>query len=219
MNINQLAGGTAAYLTRELALDTGKTDTLRFGLEIILCILIKGIILFGLAYFFGILPEVTFAVITGSLFRLFSGGAHCSVYLRCLSLGLLVYLGAGELGLYLERYLSSNFLVYSLLAGFLLSFICVIIWAPGKVPFKKITNISERILFKLLSLVCLNLCVGAGMYIIAHGNSSLALAGLIAILTQAFSFSPPGYRAIQKIDGLLAGLLKRKEVSANVVDS
>lgn len=35
MNLNQLAGGTANYLSQELALDTGKIDNLRFGLEII----------------------------------------------------------------------------------------------------------------------------------------------------------------------------------------
>ncbi|OPX86647.1 MAG: putative accessory gene regulator protein [Pelotomaculum sp. PtaB.Bin013] len=219
MNINQLAGEAAAYLTRELALDTGKTDTLRFGLEIIFCIIIKGIILFSLAYLLSILPEVTFALISGSLYRLFSGGAHCGGYLRCLSLGLIVYLGAGELGLYLERYLLTDFLVYLLFAGCSLSSICVIIWAPGEVPFKKITKILDRILFKVLSLASLALWIGASVHFINCNKSSITIAGLIAILTQTFSFSPPGYQAIHKLDSILAGLFKEKEVLPNAADS
>ncbi|MDD3654494.1 MAG: accessory gene regulator B family protein [Desulfotomaculaceae bacterium] len=219
MNINQMAKRAAVYLTRELMLDHNITDTLRFGLEIIFCILIKGIILFSIAYFLGILPEVTFAVIFGSLYRLFSGGAHCSGYCRCLSLGLLVFLGTGALGLYLERYLSTNFMVYLLLAGYLLSLACIVIWAPGEVPFKKITKVSDRIIFKVLSFASLNLWVLASQYFIAHYNFSLVLAGLIAVLIQTYSFTPPGYRVVHKFDNLLAGRLPKKEVSINAAEN
>jgi len=57
MNLNQLSRGTADYLSKELALDIGRIDTLRFGLEIIFAALIKGIILICLAYFLDLLPR------------------------------------------------------------------------------------------------------------------------------------------------------------------
>lgn len=212
MNLNQLAQETAVYLGREVLLDSGKTDTLRFGLEIIFGTLIKSVILFSLACLLDILPEVAFATVSWSSYRLFSGGAHCSGYWRCLSLGLMIFLGAGELGLYLGRYLSTDFLSYSLLAGYLLSFLCVIAWVPGEVPFKKITKISERILFKTLSIVYLSLWFGASILTATYYARSLALAGLIAVFIQTISFSPPGYSAINKIDDFLARLFKRKEV-------
>ena len=210
MNLNQLAGGTANYLSKELALDTNKIDTLRFGLEIIFAALIKGIFLISLAYFLGILPEVAFAMVCGATYRLLSGGAHCNGYWRCLTLGVLSYLGAGEVGIYLGRYLSTNLIVYSLLAGYLLSFFCIMAWVPGEVPFKKITNISERIMFKILSLAYLSLWLGASIIVIRYASSSIVLAGLIAIITQTFSFSPSGYRIINKIDNFLARFFKER---------
>lgn len=218
MNLNQMAGGTANYLSKELALDSNKIDTLRFGLEIIFAALIKGIILISLAHLLGIFPEVTFAMACGAVYRLLSGGAHCNGYWRCLTLGVLTYLGAGELGIYLGRYLSTDLLVYSLLAGYLLSSLCVIAWVPGEVPFKKITNITERILFKVLSLIYLNLWLGASIIVVHYDNLSLALAGLIAVITQTISFSPPGYKIIHQIDNLLAGLSKERRCSANAAD-
>lgn len=218
LNINQLAGGAAAYLTRELTLEPGKTDTLRFGLEIIFCITIKAIILFSLAYALGILPEVTVALFLSSFYRLFSGGAHCSSYLNCLSLGLLIYLTAGELGLRLVPYLSSDSLIYLLFAGGLLSGLCVILWAPGEVPFKKITKPADRILFKILSFASLGLWAGAGLYFIHSYMFSLAIAGLFAIMVQTFSFSPWGYTAIHQADNLLTKLFREKEVLSNDAD-
>jgi accessory gene regulator B len=218
MNLNQLAAGTANYLSKELALDNRKIDTLRFGLEILFAALIKGITLISLAHFLGILPEVTFAMACGAIYRLLSGGAHCNGYWRCLTLGVLMYLGAGELGLYLGRYLSTDFLVYSLLAGYLLSSLCVIAWVPGEVPYKEFINVSERIMFKILSMAYLSLWLGASIIIVHYANSALALAGLIAVLNQTISFSPPGYKIIQQLDRLLAGLFKERRCPANDAD-
>ncbi|OPX92175.1 MAG: Sensor protein CitS [Pelotomaculum sp. PtaB.Bin013] len=95
----------------------------------------------------------------------------------------------------------------------------VVIWAPGEVPFKKITKISDRILFKLLSLASLALWMGVSVYFINCNNFSITIAGLIAVLTQTFSFSPPGYQVIHKLDSILAGLFKGKEVLPDAADS
>ncbi|GBF33930.1 accessory gene regulator B [Desulfocucumis palustris] len=218
MNINQLAVGTANYLSKELALDTSKIDTLRFGLEIIFAALIKGITLVTLAHLLGILPEVMFAMACGAVYRLLSGGAHCNGYWRCLTLGVVMYLGAGELGVFLKRYLSTDFLVYSLLAGYFLSLLCVMAWVPGEVPFKKITNISERIKFKILSLIYLSLWLGVSIIVVHYASPSLAIAGLAAVINQTISFSPPGYKTIHQIDRLLAGLFKERRCPANGAD-
>ncbi|SFG22140.1 accessory gene regulator B [Desulfotomaculum arcticum] len=215
MNINQLATGIANYLSRELALDTTKIDTIRFGLEIIFAALIKGIILISLAHFLGILPEVVFAMVCGAIYRLLSGGAHCDGYWRCLTLGVLTYLGAGELGIYLGPYLSTDLLVYALLTGYLLFFVCVLIWVPGEVPYKKFTSISERSMFKILSLIYLSLWLGVSIIVMHYVNPSLALAGLVAVIIQTISYSPPGYKIIFLLDNLLAGLFKERRCPVN----
>jgi accessory gene regulator B len=127
----------------------------------------------------------------------------------------LSYIGAGEIGLNLVRYLSTDFMVYSLLAGYLLSAPCVIAWVPGEVPFKKFTDISERIMFKILSLIYLSLWLGASILIVRYANASLALAGLIAVIIQTTSFSPPGYKTMHRLDCILAELFKERRCPAN----
>lgn len=218
MNLSQIAEGTANYLSKELALETKKIDTLRFGLEIIFAALIKGIILISLAYFLGILSEVLFAMACGAIYRLLSGGAHCEGYWRCLTLGVICYLGAGLLGLYLGRYVPADFLVYSLLAGFLISSLCVIAWVPGEVPYKKITDTSKRIMFKTLSVIYLGVWFAISVLMVHKANPTLVIAGLMAVITQTMSFSPPGYKTIYHVDRLLAGLFKERRCPANVED-
>lgn len=213
MDLNRLAQKTAIYLARELALDPGKTDTLRYGLEIIYGAIIKGTALFSLAHLLGILPEVAFAAVSRFSYRLLSGGAHCSSYWRCLTLGLLIFLGAGELGSHLGRCLPDGFLRHSLAAVYILSFLCVIAWAPGEVPFKKITKTSERVLFKTLSVVYLSLWLATSLSVAGYYAPSLAYAGLIAVLVQSLSFSPPGYKTYHKFDGLWGRIIKLKEVT------
>ncbi len=221
MNLNQLAGRTASYLSKELVLETNKIDTLRFGLEIIYAALIKGFILFSLAYLLGILPEVAFAVACGAIYRLLSGGAHCNGYWRCLTLGVFTYLGAGELGIHLGRDLSINTPVYLLLAVYLLSLFCVVALVPGEVPYKKFTDVSERNMFKILSAVYLCLWLGVSIVVLRYDGASLALAGLIAVMIQTISFSPPGYKIIHQLDKFLTGLAKlfmERWYSANEAD-
>lgn len=193
-----------------MELDSDKIDTLRYGLEIIYGTIIKGTALFSLAFLLGIMPEVAFATVSRVFYRLLSGGAHCSSYWRCFTLGLMVFLGAGELGLQLGRYLEVGFLQTSLVAVYIISFLCVMAWAPGEVPFKKITIISERILFKTFSVAYLSLWFVVSHSVAGYFTPSLAFAGLTTILVQTTSFSPLGYKAYHKFDGFLDRAIKIK---------
>lgn len=184
-------------------------DSLRFGLEIIIGGLIKGTLLFALAWVLNILTEVAVALVVGSAFRLLAGGAHCTGYMRCLVLGLTVYLVAGSAAATLAPLLTPYLTLYLLLLGFLLCSFVVIRWAPGQVPGKTLTSSIQR-QFKLLSLLYLILWLGATLYLTRHGLSSLVLAGLLALLAQGLSVVPIGYWLIARYDSLLG-----KGVTAN----
>ncbi|OPX90541.1 MAG: putative accessory gene regulator protein [Pelotomaculum sp. PtaB.Bin104] len=210
MTMAEMAEKAAVHLTGELALDAGKTDFLRYGLEIIFCTLIKAVSLFSLAYLLGIIPEVAFALFFWSIYRMASGGAHCSGYWRCLSLGLIIFVAAGKLGLYLEPYISMEVMGFLLPAGFLLAAVCVLIWAPGEGPYSTVTGTARRRFYQLVSLVCLGLWLAASWQIMVHYSASIVIAGFIAVLIQTFSFTPPGFQAIERLDSLMEGLFKRK---------
>ena len=202
MSLYSASSKIAKYITKEAALGSGQTDSVRYGLEIILGTLIKGVILLTSACFLGILPQVIIALICGSLLRLVSGGAHCTSYLRCLSCGLVIYLSAGKIALNLERFLDPDQLAIILLLCFLIMALCACLWAPAEVPYRTI-NYEEWILFKGLTMVLLTVLLTAAFLSIAHIKLSFIMAGLLALLAQTFSFTPLGYLIIGRIDELL----------------
>jgi len=214
MTLYQAATELSAYLARQVDLPQKQVDTLRFGLEIIIGSLIKGLLLFALAWALNIVMEVTVALLAGSGFRLLAGGAHATGYTRCLTLGLTVYLATGWTAMTYAPLLSPDLLFDLLLIGFLFCFLAVLRWAPGPVPGKKHTPSKQR-RFKTLSLLYLFLCLGALVYLAGQDHSSLALAGLLALLVQGFSLTPMGYRLIERYDALLSGK-HGKEVTADV---
>jgi accessory gene regulator B len=205
-NISNIIG---KYITKEAGFGPGYADRVRYGTEIILGALIKGIVLFTAAGFWNILPQVIVAFSCGSLLRLVSGGAHCTGYLRCLGFGLLVYLSIGKVALYLERFISPDQLAPILLSGFLIMTLCALLWAPAQVPYRPI-NFNEAIFFKSLTITILAVCLTIAFLFSNQIKMSFMMAGLLSLLAQTFSFSPPGYLVIGKIDTFLLNITSKK---------
>lgn len=80
----------------------------------------------------------------------------------------------------------------------------IIKFVPGEVPYRTINSPREVIVFKLLSLLLLILWNGLTMYFI--NNQSIILAAAFGLIVQVFSFTPRGYRAITRLDGLVSKL-------------
>lgn len=214
MTLYQAAICLSFYLAWQVDLPHKQVDTLRFGLEIIIGTLIKGMFLFALAWALNIVMEVTLALLVGSGFRLLAGGAHATGYVRCLVLGLTLYLATGWASATYAPLLSPHLLFDLLFACLLFCLLAVLLWAPGPVPGKKLTSSKHR-QFKVLSLLYLFPWLGAVVYLASQGHSSLALAGLLALLVQGFSLAPMGYRLVERYDSLLSGN-QGKEVATNV---
>jgi len=209
MSLYSASSKIAKYITERAELGSAQTDSVRYGLEIILGTLIKGVILLTSAYFLGILPQVIIALTCGSLLRLVSGGAHCTSYLRCLSCGLVIYLSTGEIAKYLEKLLSLDLLPAVLLPCYLIMALCACLWAPAEVPYRTM-NYEEWILFKSLTLVLLTVLLTAAFMTSSRIRLSLIMAGLLALLAQTLSFTPLGYLIIGKIDDFLFYITARK---------
>jgi len=152
--------------------------------------------------------------LVGSGFRLLAGGAHSTAYVRCLVLSLAIYLLTGWMATTYAFLILPNQLVILLFIGFLFCFLAVLRWAPGPVPGKKLTS-SKHNQFKVLSLLYLFPWLGAMIYLAGQGHSSLALAGLLALLAQGFGLTPMGYRFIERYD-LLLSRNDLKEVTTNI---
>lgn len=214
MSLYSFSSKLARYIIDETEMHQHQIDSVRYGLEIILGALIKGVTLLTLAYFLGILPQVIIAITCGSLLRLVSGGAHCTSYLRCLSCGLVIYLSVGKVAFYLEKILNPNQLAIILLPCFLVMTLCAFLWAPAEVPYRKI-KYNESIFFKTLTIVFLIVWLTFILYYANQIKVSYSMAGLLALLVQTFSYTPVGYLMFGKIDTLLSNITTKKGGALN----
>lgn len=207
IDLNKLAGVIAAHMAQATGLEKDKTDQLRYGLEIILGTLIKGALLFSLAYLLNVLPQVVLALAAGGLFRLLSGGAHCTSYWRCLVLGVTVYLFIG-----LAAVNTANLITIQLFKAMfdiviLTATACTVKWAPGEVFYRAMGGRREINTFKVLSLLYLSIWAGLILHLVNKANCSLLLAALLALAMQTLSFIPWGYGLVARADGLMAKLV------------
>ena len=214
MSLHSLASRMAKHITEGTGMEPERVDRVRYGLEIILGTIIKGTILLTAAHLLKILPQVSTALACGSLLRLVSGGAHCTGYLRCLTCGLVVYLSAGKAALYFENFLTSGQLATILPPCFLAMALCACLWAPAEVP-NRMMNFNETILFKSLTVVFLAAAMSVFFLLAGRVRLSFIMAGLLALLAQTFSFSPPGYLVIGKIDTFLSNITLKKGGATN----
>ncbi|MCL4441401.1 MAG: accessory gene regulator B family protein [Firmicutes bacterium] len=214
MKMYDLANCIALHLARETGLERSRVDRVRFGLELLLGELIKFAILLSAAALLGWLPETLAAMAGFSLFRLVSGGPHCEDYWRCLVFSFLVYLGPAATGVYAVPYVTGRVSVMAVLAGVVVMAALVVVWAPGEVYRRKIKP-GERGLFKRLSLLFLTLWAAALIVFIAPHSISAVTAGLLGSAAQAFTFTPPGYRAVDSFDVFLSKIIGERRCPAH----
>lgn len=212
MKMYDIASRMAGFLSCQTGLEQSRVDTVRYGLEIILGEIIKWVILIGAAAILDILPGAMFAMVSMAVFRLVSGGAHCQDYWRCLTFGLIVFLGSGKVGVYLAPYLSQPLMLKAVVVGFLVMAVLVLYWAPGEVVYRKI-EFEERALFKKLSLLFLALWSGITVLFIVPYSVPVTVAGFLSMAVQSLSFTPAGYRLIDAFDTILSRILGERRCS------
>jgi len=206
IDLNKLAGVTALHMAQSTGLEEDKVDQLRYGLEIIMGMLIKGAVLFTLAYLLNIVPQVALALAAAGLFRLLSGGGHCTGYWRCLVLGVIIYLFIGLAAVNMAGLITLH--LFKVMAGIviIMSAACTVKWAPGEVPYRVLDGKREINMFKTLSLLYLLFWAGLIIHLADRGNCSLMLAALLALAVQTISFTPWGYGLVARADGLMIKL-------------
>ena len=204
IDLTKLAGVIATHMTQDIDMEHGRVDQLSYGLEIILGTVIKGTILFSLAYLLNILPHVALALAAAGLFRLLSGGAHCTSYWRCLVLGVSAYLLIGLVAINIANLITLQ--LFKTMAGIVIltATACTVKWVPGEVPHRTMDGQREMIMFKVLSMLYLFLWAGLILYLANSTNYSVLLAALLALAMQTLSFTPWGYRLVARADGLMA---------------
>lgn len=212
MKMYDIASRMAGFLACQTGLEQSRVDAVRYGLEIILGEFIKWAILIVVSAVLGILPGALFAMVSMAVFRMVSGGAHCQDYWRCLTFGLILFLGSGKVGVYLAPYISQPLMSKAIAVGSLVMAVLVLYWAPGEVVYRKI-EYEERALFKKLSFLCLALWSGITVLFIVPYSVPVAVAGFLSMLVQSLSYTPAGYRLIDAFDIVLSRIMGERRCS------
>lgn len=170
-----------------------------YGLKIIIGSLMKIILLVVLSYIFGILLEISIIVPVACIFRLISGGAHCTSYERCLITSIVIFLSLGYLSQQLNYILLLKTAKIIFVVTSILLYLIIIKWAPGK--HEERTYTKQKILISkalLIIYITVLLLVSYNLYEVNY-----IISILLGLVLQSFTFTPLGYKFFAKIDNLL----------------
>jgi accessory gene regulator B len=173
-------------------------DVYSYGLEIVLCSLIKIILILGSAYLLGILNITLFYLMSFILLRHFGGGVHLSTYKRCLAVGLISTIFCAKFvdGLWLEP----NIILWVTIILLILGALCILKWVPAGTSKKMINDSVQRLKQKIKTSLVLTLILGIiGILYINkyyYYAFSMALGGFVSF----FLMSPIGYKTIYAIE-------------------
>lgn len=198
--LHNLAVRLATLITNELKMD-GRRGIVAYGLEILLGALVNLIFFVTLPLALGIFPQVVAAALAGGIFRLASGGAHCTAYYRCLVSSSGTFLGLGALARYLSGY---SLPTGAIVAGVAIwSLLIVLRRAPADNPARPITNAAHRRALRIASVALVAVYAVTGLC--APLSNDLILAASGGLFLQVFTITPAGYRFIEMMDRLLSG--------------
>jgi len=171
-----------------------------YGLEVTLGALGELIAVIGIGTLLKVFPEIMVAFLTQAVYRLGSGGAHCTAYYRCLISSLVALLLVAGSARYLEKVMPEWGIGGLALAVTLVGLPVVARWAPADTPANPITDPVRRKFFRRLSF--LFLASWTILIFLAAGRikASVLYASIVAVLLQTLTVTPLGYWLIMKVD-------------------
>ncbi|MHB1127587.1 MAG: accessory gene regulator ArgB-like protein [Bacillota bacterium] len=209
--IHTLAHRIAEYLNQELNVGDARKAVIAYGLEILLGGMVKLLSFLAIPSVLGILPQTWAALLASAFFRLPSGGAHCTAYYRCLVGVLVTFSLIGLLSKTTVSYMPVDLLALIALGA---AVMVTALWAPAGTPAKPVHGSRERRKARVWAIAVLAFY----LYLWYRHDipRDLLLAGSLGLLSQAFTVSPAGYRAMATLDRFLALIpfpFSRKEVT------
>lgn len=124
-----------------------KIDEIMYGIEGIYLTITKTIIIFILAFIFGIAKELLYLLITFNFIRLFAFGMHADKSSICLAFSSLLFIGTTFLCKYLIIPSNILYLLY------IVALIIISIYAPADTVKRPLIKKKKRIKFKVLSII------------------------------------------------------------------
>ncbi|ABR46846.1 Accessory gene regulator B [Alkaliphilus metalliredigens QYMF] len=146
--INKLACYTANKMVQTNAITRQDIDSYIFGTEMLIITLAKGIGLFVIACFFGLLIEATIFILAFSSLRMQAGGFHARSFLKCFFITDIITFTS----IYIAYIIPTDFILISQIAFLIWTIQLILQFAPIETPNKPLTSHEKR-LYKTRSYI------------------------------------------------------------------
>lgn len=196
----------AHNLGNNLQADRDDIEVYAYGLEILLCSLIKLALLLSLAMLFHIFLPTLLVLAAWIGFRVPGGGAHMESYTHCLSTGLVILLTLAALSA-LDLSLAGQLTL--LVITTILAFVCILRWVPAGTAKKQIRQADNRRKQKRETAVFLLVWLISVSCLMALGYSHFSLALILGGGGALCVITPAGYRAMGWLDQTMYKLERR----------
>lgn len=179
---------------------------LKYSIRLLISSILSFTMTLGLALILGTFPSVLVIIITVSLYRAFSGGAHCSSMGNCAIYGALTL---NTIGLMTKLFKPTTSAMISMIAcTFIFSLWAAVKYAPADTPGKPISTKVKRQKLKKMSVmvICIWVLGGIGWYANSKTVNVLIFSSTAAVMWQSFTLTAFGYKFCHTLDSVISRL-------------
>ena len=165
-------------------IDDDNEDIYRYGLQLLVATIVKGIVILLIAFILKVVPETLLFLSVFASLRVNAGGVHADNYFTCLLVTIVFNFGS----IYLAPLLTNGFILFAIL------YICgilIYIYAPVDTPNKPL-NKDEIIIYTKRSrmvFIILLILITTAFFANPSLNKYCSIA-ILAILSETFSITP-----------------------------
>jgi accessory gene regulator B len=187
--IKKLSNNCLNFIKDNTSVSEEDLEKIYYGIQVILLTISKDILLLITAYLLGVLKYTIIAVIVFGILRTFASGVHAKSTLPCIIFSFTSFLG----NVYLSLDLSLNTISKSIL--FAISFILILLYAPGDTEERPLVSKKLRRNLKIKSII-----VVITFYIVTLLIKSNIYSNLItfSILEESLIITPMVYKLLGK---------------------
>lgn len=210
--IEEIIDGVINYFKKNVDVDENQEAILRYSMLLV----ISGILSIGFALLaaslLGVFPYVLAILITTSIFRIFSGGAHSEGMVSCAIYGAVIMNILGMVVKYTHP--EKRLIAIILFFIFMFSIWSINKYAPADTPEKPITTKVKRdklrkLSFSALFIWCLMCILWYTGFIKGY---QLVFSSALGLLWQSFSLTDWGYALMHYMDKTLGKISKKEEI-------
>ena len=174
--------------------------TLYFGFQAVFGDVLKFLVIAFLSIFLNSFISTLIITISFILIRSYAGGIHMNTEGSCMLISICLVVIPGVAINYTYKYFSTAALSILCLVIFVISFICIKIYAPIDCINRPITEQSEISRFKYNSILCLIILLFFSITCILLEQNLIATAILTGVLMEIFTIVPVGYRLLDMLN-------------------